>query len=219
MSRTIDWDGRDILIIDQTRLPHDERTVRLHRVEELAEAITRLRVRGAPALGVAGALGLALAIRRAQEAGQDIGSAVDAAAGTLAATRPTATNLAWGINQAREALSAGPEAVVQRAVQLLEADVAINRALAQRGADLLGERQADLGHYSVRVVGFLERSVVLDLGGRERTELVAVSKGAKTAGEIGLHLDVLASAASAAGAAKLPGAQRRSTVGIFQDAK
>ncbi|HYS29765.1 MAG TPA: S-methyl-5-thioribose-1-phosphate isomerase [Candidatus Limnocylindria bacterium] len=145
MSRTIDWDGRDILIIDQTRLPHEEGTLRLHRVEELAEAITRLRVRGAPALGVAGALGLALAVRRAQEAGQDIGSAVDAAAGTLAATRPTATNLRWGINQARELLTAGPEAVVQRAVQLLEADVAINRALAQRGADLLGEREADLG--------------------------------------------------------------------------
>ncbi len=145
MFRTLDWDDHDILIIDQTRLPHEERILRLHDVEELAEAISRLRVRGAPALGVAGALGLALAVRRAQELGQDVGAAVNAAAARLAGTRPTAANLRWGIEQAKTALPAGPEAVVQRAVELLEADIATNRALAHRGAELLRARQAELG--------------------------------------------------------------------------
>lgn len=145
MIRTIDWDGSDILIIDQTRLPREERILRLHEVHELSEAISRLRLRGAPALGVAGALGLALAVRRAEERGDDLAAAVTAAAALLAATRPTAVNLRWGIRQAQAALSGGPEALIARAVSVLEEDVVTNRALAQRGAELLSGRQAELG--------------------------------------------------------------------------
>jgi len=139
MARTIDWDGSDVLIVDQTRLPDEERVLRVHEVTQLAEAIASLRVRGAPALGVAGALGLALAARRAQERGRDVGTDVESAAATLAATRPTAVNLRWGIERARALLSQGAEAVVEGARALLEADAAINRAMGQRGADLLGE--------------------------------------------------------------------------------
>jgi methylthioribose-1-phosphate isomerase len=134
VNRTIDWDGDAVVIIDQTLLPHEERLLRLREVGELAEAIRSLRVRGAPALGVAGALGIAMAVRRAQERGTDIGTAAADAARELAATRPTAVNLRWGIDQACAAGGAGPDAVVARAVTLLEADVSTNRAIAERGA-------------------------------------------------------------------------------------
>jgi len=137
MNRTIDWDGEAIVAIDQTLLPSEERLLRLADVSTLAEAIRSLRIRGAPALGVAGALGIALAVRQAQERGIDVQAAADEAAAVLAATRPTAVNLRWGIDQARHALVAGPDAVVARAVALLEADAQTNRKIAERGADWL----------------------------------------------------------------------------------
>ncbi len=143
MPRSIDWDGADVVILDQTRLPAEERVLRLHEVSELAEAITSLRVRGAPALGVAGGLGLALAVRRAQERGQDVGEAVRSAATVLAETRPTAANLRWGIGRTQALLAGGPEALVKGAVALLDEDVRTNRRIAERGAALLGSLQAN----------------------------------------------------------------------------
>ena len=137
MTRTIDWDGEAVAIIDQTLLPHEERVVCLREVDELTEAIRTMRVRGAPALGVAGALGIALAARRAQERGEDVRQAVERAAIALASTRPTAVNLRWGIGQASRAAGQGPEAIVEAAVSVLEADVKTNRRMAERGADWL----------------------------------------------------------------------------------
>jgi methylthioribose-1-phosphate isomerase len=142
MNRTIDWDGQAIVIIDQTLLPGEERLLRLRDVPTLAEAIQSLRIRGAPALGVAGALGIALAVRQAQERGTDLQVGADRAAAVLAATRPTAVNLHWGIEQARQALAAGPQAVVERAMAILEADVQTNRKIAERGADWLDTLRA-----------------------------------------------------------------------------
>ena len=137
MNRTIDWDGDAIVIIDQTRLPGEERLLRLDNVPALAEAIRSLQVRGAPALGIAGAFGIALAVRQAQQRGTDLQGAADHACTMLAATRPTAVNLRWGIDQARHSLAAGPEAVINCALTLLEADVRTNRQIAERGADWL----------------------------------------------------------------------------------
>src|SRR5215207_9973477 len=82
--RTIDWIDGTIRTIDQTRLPVEERVLFLSTVEELAEAISSLRVRGAPALGVAGALGIALAAKKAKENGEDVGEAISEAASGLA---------------------------------------------------------------------------------------------------------------------------------------
>jgi len=138
VNRTIDWDGDAIAIIDQTLLPGEEKVVRLRTVDELAEAIRSLRVRGAPALGVAGALGIALAVR----ASTDVESAANRAAQQLAATRPTAVNLTWGIEQARSQASKGAGAVLRAALELIEADVRTNRAMAQRGADWVAANTA-----------------------------------------------------------------------------
>lgn len=90
MRRTIDWADGAIVIIDQTALPGDYHLLALRTVGELVDAIQRLAVRGAPALGGAGALGVALAAR--------LGGDVRADAELIAAARPTAVNLRWGWN-------------------------------------------------------------------------------------------------------------------------
>jgi S-methyl-5-thioribose-1-phosphate isomerase len=137
--RTIDW-GADgaIVIIDQTALPQELRTLRLTAVDDLVAAIRRLAVRGAPALGAAGALGVLLALRQGREAGwsdAEVAKAVD----RVRHARPTAVNLAWGVDRVAALLPAGEEAVAAEALAVLEEDVAANRAMGERGADLLAE--------------------------------------------------------------------------------
>jgi methylthioribose-1-phosphate isomerase len=132
LPRTIDWvDGR-IVMVDQTALPQ-VRVVPAASVDELVDAIRRLVVRGAPALGVAGALGVALAVRTLT------GPALDAAIDRLAAARPTAVNLAVGVRRARAALPGGPDAVLAAALAVRDEDIAACRAIGARGADLLAE--------------------------------------------------------------------------------
>jgi methylthioribose-1-phosphate isomerase len=136
--RTIDWrDGR-VVIIDQTLLPAELRTLELTSVDDLVEAIARLAVRGAPALGAAGALGVVIAVDQADREGWDD----ERLAGELArvrAARPTAVNLSWGIDRAASRLAQGRQAVLQEALAVLDEDVAANRSIGERGADLLDE--------------------------------------------------------------------------------
>jgi len=123
--RTIDWRGDHIVIIDQTLLPDEVRFVELRTVDALIAAIQQLKVRGAPALGVAGALGVALA---------ELAGTAEADADRITRARPTAVNLAWGVERALRS----PDRV-QAARAILDADVSTNRALGQRGADLIEE--------------------------------------------------------------------------------
>jgi len=133
--RTIEWTDGAIEIIDQTALPAAERRLRLSTVDEVVDAIRRLAVRGAPAIGVAGGLGVAIAAR--QYAGDPAGLA--AAVQRLEHARPTAVNLARGVRMAAAALPEGPEAVLKAALELLDAEVSASQSMAQRGADLVGE--------------------------------------------------------------------------------
>jgi methylthioribose-1-phosphate isomerase len=89
-------------LLDQTRLPAEEVWLRCERPDEVADAIRRLAVRGAPAIGVAAAYGLALGLR---DAGADPRARFEAVADLLGSTRPTAVNLRWAIEGGREALS------------------------------------------------------------------------------------------------------------------
>ena len=91
--RSIDWVDDHIVLLDQTRLPREEWQLRVGTVDELIDAIGRLAVRGAPALGAAGALGVLLAVQEASRSGWDDASLRDAIA-RLRAARPTAVNLA-----------------------------------------------------------------------------------------------------------------------------
>jgi methylthioribose-1-phosphate isomerase len=119
--RTIDWQDGHIIAIDQTRLPAELAVLQITTVEELIAAIKRLAIRGAPALGVAGALGVVLA-------GGD-----RELAQRLKAARPTAVNLAWGVDR----VLSRPDALLAEALSVLEEDVTVNRALSHRGAEWL----------------------------------------------------------------------------------
>ena len=137
-ARTIDWHDGAVVIIDQTALPDTVRHLRLTEVDELVAAIRRLAVRGAPALGAAGALGVALAVHQAKRDGWD-DVQLAAAIERVRTARPTAVNLTWGVERARSHLPDGPDAVLAVALQVLDQDAAANRAMGQRGADLLEE--------------------------------------------------------------------------------
>lgn len=123
--RTIDWVDGAIELVDQTLLPDRCVMLRVTTVDELIDAIRRLAVRGAPALGVAGAFGVALA------------DGDTAAIARLRAARPTAVNLAWGVDQAAACLPQGRDAVLDRALRVRDEDIAACTAMGERGADLL----------------------------------------------------------------------------------
>ena len=165
--RTIDWADGKILIIDQTRLPAEEVVLALGSVEELAEAISSLRVRGAPALGVAGGLGVALAAQLAQENGEDVGEAVSRAASLLASTRPTAVNLKWGIDRVKETYDpALPEAVdelIEVARTMVAEDEKINRLIGEVGADLLAEGSRVLTHCNAGALACVAHGTALSI--------------------------------------------------------
>lgn len=134
--RTIDWRDDAVVIIDQTALPAEVRYLRLDTVDGLIDAIRRLAVRGAPALGAAGGLGVALACREVEERGEgDVAHEAE----RIKAARPTAVNLGWGVERVLRRLPEGREAVVAEAVSLLDEDARTNRRIGARGADLFAE--------------------------------------------------------------------------------
>ncbi len=133
--RTIDWVDGGIRLIDQTRLPDDLVVLRIGALDPLIDAITRLAVRGAPALGVAGALGVALLA--AANPGDE--AAVRNGAARLRAARPTAVNLAWGVDRALACLPAGPASVLDEALRIRDEDIAASASMASLGADLVRE--------------------------------------------------------------------------------
>jgi methylthioribose-1-phosphate isomerase len=134
--RTIDWRDGAVVVVDQTALPHAVRLLELRTVDALVDAIRRLVVRGAPALGAAGALGVALACTQAAEEGWD-DARFDAEVARVRAARPTAVNLAHGVDRALAAQAGGAGAVEAVALAVLDEDGAANRAIGERGADLL----------------------------------------------------------------------------------
>jgi S-methyl-5-thioribose-1-phosphate isomerase len=133
--RTIDWVDGAVEIIDQTALPGELRVLRLHTVGELIAAIQSLAVRGAPALGVAGAFGVALAARVHADDPGTLHNAVR----KIETARPTAVNLARGAQRAANLLPLGPDAVLAEACAIRDEEIAASRSMAFRGADLVVE--------------------------------------------------------------------------------
>jgi methylthioribose-1-phosphate isomerase len=97
MIETIQWIDGAVVMIDQTRLPLEEKYVTCHSYQEVAGAIRDMIIRGAPAIGVAAAMGVALGVLEAPETG--LGARFEEICATLAATRPTAVNLFWAIDR------------------------------------------------------------------------------------------------------------------------
>jgi methylthioribose-1-phosphate isomerase len=131
--RTIDWVDGEIRLIDQTRLPDTLTVLRIRTPDALIDAIARLAVRGAPALGVAGGMGVALlaALHPGDEA------AVREGAARLRAARPTAVNLAWGVDRALAGLAHGPAGVLAEALRIRDEDIAACASMAHLGAALV----------------------------------------------------------------------------------
>jgi methylthioribose-1-phosphate isomerase len=138
-TRTI-WleaDGASVGIIDQTRLPHEFATLRLTNLNEAAHAIRTMQVRGAPLIGATAAYGVAMAL------GADASDrSLDEACEILLATRPTAINLRWAVEEMRQLLLPLPEReriarAYRRAGEICEEDIAINRAIGEHGVALI----------------------------------------------------------------------------------
>ena len=131
-----------VVLLDQRRLPAEEVEVRCGDAAELAAAISTMVVRGAPAIGVAAAYGIALAATR--------GDDLDAADAVLRASRPTAVNLAWALARMRAALARAPGdalAVLQAEAQAIQdEDLAANRRMGELGAALFGTGSGVLTH-------------------------------------------------------------------------
>ncbi len=126
-------DGKAVEIIDQTRLPFEFTMRRLETLDDALAAIANMEVRGAPLIGATAAYGVCLALRA--DAGDD---ALAAASAALAATRPTAVNLGWALEEMRGTLMALPpdervDAAYRRAAAICEDDVATNRAIGEHG--------------------------------------------------------------------------------------
>ncbi|XTZ13637.1 S-methyl-5-thioribose-1-phosphate isomerase [Micromonospora echinospora] len=129
---SISWDGDGVLAIDQRRLPHECHQLRLTTVEQIIDAVRTLAIRGAPAIGLAGAFGVAISARSGHGAAE-----VHDDAQRLIGARPTAVNLAWGVQRALARLTDGPAAVLDEALTMLAEDVRTNTTAATRAADLV----------------------------------------------------------------------------------
>ena len=124
--RTISWTGSSVRVIDQTQLPRRLTYLDIDDVDGLVRAIQRLVIRGAPALGATGALGVVVAMRRGNEtAGARRGLVMEV--GRIRAARPTATNLAWAVDQMSSLMAQGEIVVLRQALQLMADDEVANR--------------------------------------------------------------------------------------------
>lgn len=137
-----------IRLVDQTALPTEERYIDVTTVDVLVEAIQALAVRGAPALGAAGALGVAVAMEQAARERWD-DDRLDREIERIRTARPTAVNLAWGVEQVRDAVPHGVGEVLALARKVVTDDESANRRLSSLGADWVLQRT---GLDQVRVV-------------------------------------------------------------------
>ena len=155
MIAPVRWAGDRLLLLDQTRLPREELTREYARWEDVAEAIRTLVVRGAPAIGVAAAFGVAVAARQSTATTFDgLLADLEMAIKGLAATRPTAVNLFWALDRMRATLLAARtlsvDAIRSRlaaeAQAVLDEDLAANRAMGDHGATLVPSGARILTH-------------------------------------------------------------------------
>src|ERR1700691_416580 len=152
MVETIEWTPAGVVMIDQTRLPLHEEYVTCRTYEDVAAAIRSMVIRGAPAIGVAAAMGVALGVAHAD--GSDMDAQVEHICDTLARTRPTAVTLFWALGRMRKlyhALRGLPlpeirERLAAEAKLIRLEDIAINHAIGRHGAALVPDNKTVLTH-------------------------------------------------------------------------
>ncbi len=145
MVSTVAWDGDAVVMIDQRRLPAEEVYLRCRDHREVAAAIKDMAIRGAPAIGVAAALGIALGVRRSAAEGAELAAELDRICADLRATRPTAVNLFWAIERMRRCfVELAPrggadlrKGLLAEAQAILDEDLAACRQMGDLGAALI----------------------------------------------------------------------------------
>ena len=153
LTKAIEWLGDRVKILDQTRLPHDEVYLELSHYQDIASAIVTMKVRGAGAIGILGAYGVALGTLKIETVAKDgFLKELQSIIQNLAATRPTAKNLFWAIDRMRQAAEAGKDvgqikkALVAEAVKIHAEEVEATRRLSQLGAELIRDGSTILTH-------------------------------------------------------------------------
>jgi methylthioribose-1-phosphate isomerase len=151
--KTIEWKDNSIIMIDQTKLPNELLFVTCSDYKQVANAIKTLVVRGAPAIGVSGAFGLALAALQSNASTkEEMINDLNSAKNVLFETRPTAVNLAWGLEKIMEVARSckDPEEikkiVVETAKQMADQDVKINMTMGKHGSKLFDDNDTVLTH-------------------------------------------------------------------------
>jgi methylthioribose-1-phosphate isomerase len=151
---TVEWEEDAVVMIDQRRLPGEQVFLRCRDHLEVAEAIRGMAIRGAPAIGVAAALGLARGVRISSAEGPALQAEFERMCADLAGTRPTAVNLFWAIDRMRRRFAASApaggaslrDALLREALDIHEEDVAACRRMGDLGAELLPKDARVLTH-------------------------------------------------------------------------
>jgi len=144
--KTVEWKDNSVIMIDQTKLPNSLEYVTYTDYNQVADAIRTLVVRGAPAIGVSGAFGLALAALQSNAKEKDqLIQDLEIAKKILFETRPTAVNLAWGLEKIMSVTKAGETvdqirtSVIETAKQMAEDDIQINMSIGKNGSELFSQ--------------------------------------------------------------------------------
>jgi methylthioribose-1-phosphate isomerase len=155
MVRTVEWSNGIVRLLDQSRLPETVEFLDCRDYREVADSIRSLKVRGAPAIGVTAALGIAQGAQAVEERDyESFVGAVNRICDCLAATRPTAVNLFWAIDRMKRTIqslkgrpiAAIKQALIDEALAVLEEDVQLCRAMGRHGAELIQDGQTVLTH-------------------------------------------------------------------------
>ena len=146
--KTIEWKNNSVIMIDQTKLPNSLEYVTYTDYNQVADAIRTLVVRGAPAIGISGAFGLALAVLEKDQLIQDL----ETAQKILLKTRPTAVNLAWGLEKIMSVAKSEKTveqirvSIVEVAKQMAEDDIQINMSIGKNGSELFSKNDTIMTH-------------------------------------------------------------------------
>jgi len=167
--RVIKWQNGTVITPDQTKLPLQEITLQITTVEQMAEAIKSLRIRGAPLLGAAAGFAIALAAFHSKaDTKEKLMAALEEAGATIKHQRPTAVNLFWGVDRvlgkARSVngdMEVVRQAVIEEAQRIADEDAAQNRAIGKNGAVLIADRDTILTHCNAGELATVEYGTAL----------------------------------------------------------
>ncbi len=151
--RTVEWKDNKVVMIDQTKLPNELVFVTYHDYNQVADAIRTLVVRGAPAIGVSGAFGMALAVLQSKATTKDeLISDLKKTKEILFQTRPTAVNLAWGLEKIMNVANSGnsvdqiKELVINKSKKMADEDIQINKTMGKNGSELFDNNDTIMTH-------------------------------------------------------------------------